>query len=244
VRQVGGGLLVGVQAALVLNPSLVMLLLSGVQLSNEAGHALCAGLAARPPSAVALTLVIGFNAMAPQHAARWARSLHELQRASAAPASDGRTLSNDPRITITDQTGGPLTSEAAIGDALNECKADWVDERLFAALLQSAVTALATADAPTEEGGSKFTGVPSEMVFDDELTFKDGIYGLYKRRGCARATRPPLAASPRCSALSRSVDARATASLADWIQTGCCVRWRWSVSRTTAAGGWPSSTMW
>ena len=30
---------------------------------------------------------------------------------------------------------------------------------------------------------NKFVLQPEEMVFDAEITFKDGIYGLYKRRG-------------------------------------------------------------
>ena len=171
-----GGLVVGVQAALLLNQSLTMLLLAGVELSDEASaYALWAGLMARS-SHSPLRLVIGFNAMSRSSARRWAASLHTLS--SGVP---------DGGLELLDHTGARLHSVSEVEEELSSCKSDWVEQKLFTALLQSAASVLLQeSDAgldPGGGGGSKFAAQPKDMVFDDETTFKDGIYGLYKRRG-------------------------------------------------------------
>ena len=97
----------GVQAALMINDSLNMLVLSGIPLSNEAAHALWGGLAARTANAAPVRVVLGFNAMEPDAARRWARSLHKLYVGRAS------------RLSLHDQGGGALVDFEDVIDALS-----------------------------------------------------------------------------------------------------------------------------
>ena len=176
--------MIGAQAALCLNPKLERLVIPGLSLQRDSEvFALWAAIAGR---VLPTQLVLGFNGMSVDMAEYWAHAFFLLQMQGS--------------VEVFDETGRKSGSEQEIQASLTSTPAPWIVPRLLDCLLAdptrqegtraarpglahdgSSASPTYAADGPARP--DKFKSEPVEMVFDDESAFKDGIYGLYKRRG-------------------------------------------------------------
>ena len=120
--RLGGGLLLGMQAAICLNPALKTIKLCGNALGQSAALMLWASVVSRE---VPTTLMLGFNSMPSSVADKFADWF------------DQEVSRSNGRLYIADLLGRPLDDALAISEALQLSKQAWVDPELFNTILRA-----------------------------------------------------------------------------------------------------------